>query len=97
MVKHIVTFKLKGTPEERLRYAEDFKAALLALPEEVPVLRSIEVGINQNPAESWDLVLTAVVDTMADVEVYASHPAHVAAAAIISDVKDSRACVDYEC
>ncbi len=96
MVKHIVTFKLKGTPEERLRYAEDFKTALLALPEEVPVLRSIEVGINQNPAESWDLVLTAVVDTMADVEAYATHPAHVAAAAIISDVKDSRACVDYE-
>lgn len=96
MVKHIVTFKLKGTPEVRRSYAEDFKAALLALPEEVPVLRSIEVGINENPAENWDVVLTAVVDTMADVEAYATHPAHVAAAAIISDVKDSRACVDYE-
>ena len=54
MVKHIVTFKLKGTPEERLSYATDFKAALMALP------------------------------------------AHVAAAAIISDVKAERACVDYE-
>jgi len=42
------------------------------------------------------LVLTAVVPTMADVDVYARHPAHVAAAAIISNVKDSRACVDYE-
>lgn len=97
MVKHIVTFKLKGTPEERRSYAEDFKAALLALPEEVPVLRSIEVGINANPAESWDLVLTAVVDRMEDVAAYSSHPAHVAAAAIISDVKAERACVDYEC
>jgi hypothetical protein len=56
----------------------------------------MEVGINSNPAESWDLVLTAVVPTMADVDVYARHPAHVAAAAIISNVKDSRACVDYE-
>ncbi len=97
MVKHIVTFKLKGTPEERKAYCEDFKAALLALPEEVPVLRSIEVGINENPAESWDIVLTAVVDTMADVEIYSKHPAHVAAAAIISEVKQDRACVDYVC
>ena len=46
MVKHIVTFKLQGTPEERLEVARRFKAALLALPEQIDVLRSIEVGIN---------------------------------------------------
>ena len=97
MVKHIVTFRLKGSAEERRAYCEDFKAALLALPEEISVLRAIEVGINENPAESWDIVLTATVDTMADVAVYSKHPAHVAAAAIISDVKADRACVDYEC
>jgi len=97
MVKHIVTFKLKGSSEERRAYSEDFKAALLALPEEVPELRSIEVGINENPAESWDIALVATVDTMADVEAYSKHPAHVAAAAIISDVKADRACVDFEC
>jgi len=96
MVKHIVTFKLKGSVDERRRYAEDFRDALLALPAEIDILQSIEVGINSNPAECWDLVLTAVVPTMEDVAVYSSHPAHVAAAAIISDVKDSRACVDYE-
>ncbi len=96
MIKHIVTFKLKGTPEVRRQYAQDFKAALEALPEEIDVLEAIEVGINENPAESWDVVLTATVPTMADVAVYATHPAHVAAAAIISEVKESRACVDYE-
>lgn len=97
MVKHIVTFKLKGEPEGRLEVARKFKAALDALPEQIDVLRSIEVGINENPAESWDLVLTAVVDKMEDVEVYAKHPAHVAAAAIIADHKENRACVDYNC
>ena len=97
MVKHIVTFKLRGSADVRRRYAQDFKEALDALPEEIDVLQSIEVGINENPAEDWDLVLTAVVPAMADVEKYATHPAHVAAAAIISDVKESRACVDYEC
>ena len=96
MVKHIVSFKLSGTPEERKEVALKFKAALEALPEQIEVLRSMEVGINENPNETWDVVLTAVVDTMADVEVYAKHPAHVAAECLLAGHKDSRACVDYE-
>lgn len=95
MVKHIVTFKLTGTGAERRQVAENFKAALEALPAQIDVLRSIEVGINENPAESWDVVLTAVVDTMAGVEVYAKHPAHVAAAGLLAGHKADRACVDY--
>ncbi len=81
MVKHIVSFKLKGTAEE--------------LPAQIDVLRSMEVGINENPSEDWDVVLTAVVPTMDDVMVYARHPAHVAAASIIGAHKEARACVDY--
>lgn len=96
MVKHIVTFKLTGTADERRAVAESFKKALLALPEQIDCLESMEVGINENPAEDWDVVLTAVVPTMADVERYAKHPAHVAAAGLLAGHKDSRACVDYE-
>lgn len=96
MVKHIVTFKLTGTDAERSAVAESFKAALEALPDQIDVLRSIEVGINQNPAESWDVVLTAIVDSLADVDVYAKHPAHVAAAGLLAGHKADRACVDYE-
>lgn len=95
MVKHIVAFKLTGTDEERREVALKFKEALLALPEQIEVLRSMEVGINENPNETWDVVLTAVVDTMADVEVYAKHPAHVAAASLLAGHKGDRACVDY--
>ncbi|MBO7610478.1 MAG: Dabb family protein [Muribaculaceae bacterium] len=96
MVKHIVTFQLTGTPQERLEVARRFKAALEALPEQIDVLQSIEVGINQNPDEQWDVVLTAFVPTMADVAIYAKHPAHVAAAALLAGHKAARACVDYE-
>ena len=96
MVKHIVTFQLTGTAEERLEVARRFKAALEALPQQIQLLESIEVGINSNPAEDWDLVLTAVVPTMADVETYAKHPAHVAAAALLAGHKGQRACVDYQ-
>lgn len=96
MVKHIVTFKLSGTAEERREVARRFADALLALPAQIDVLESMEVGLNGNPAEDWDVVLTAVVPTMADVETYAKHPAHVAAAGLLAGHKDSRACVDYE-
>ena len=85
MIRHIVAFKLKGTPEERLEVSRRFKAALEALPAQIDVLKSIEVGINENPAETWDVVLTAVVETLE----------HVAAASIVAPHKEARACVDY--
>lgn len=50
MVKHIVTFKLQGTPQQRQEVALKFKSALEALPAVIPCLQSIEVGLNQNPA-----------------------------------------------
>ncbi len=95
MVKHIVSFKLTGSAEERKAVATSFKEALLKLPQVIEPLQSMEVGINENPAESWDVVLTAVVPTMEDVEVYAKHPAHVAAASLLAGHKADRACVDY--
>lgn len=97
MVRHIVTFKLSGSPEERRMVAERFRDALLALPEKIDVLKSMEVGINENSSEEWDVVLTAVVPDMQSVEVYAKHPAHVAAASLIAGHKEARACVDYNC
>ena len=95
MVKHIVTFQLTGTADQRLEVARQFKTALESLPRQIDVLQSIEVGINENPNEQWDVVLTAIVPTMADVETYAKHPAHVAAAALLAGHKANRACVDY--
>ena len=41
MVKHIVSFKLKGSAEERLEVAKKFKQALEALPEQIKVSRSV--------------------------------------------------------
>ena len=90
-------FKLQGSDESRREVALRFKAALDALPGQIDVLQSIETALNENPAEDWDIVLTAIVPTMADVATYAKHPAHVAAAAIIKDAKLARACVDYSC
>ena len=96
MIKHVVTFKFKGTDEERANLARKFADALVKLPSEIKELKSIEVGINTNPKESWDLVLTATADNLEDVAIYSAHPAHQAAVAIIAPYKDERACVDYE-
>lgn len=88
-------FRLRGTDTERRAAAEAFRDALLALPQVIDVLEDMEVGININPDEQWDVVLTATLPDLASVNTYATHPAHVAAAAIIAPVKESRACVDY--
>lgn len=96
MVKHIVMFKLSGSADERCAVAEAFRDALMALPEQIECLEGIEVGINSNAAEDWDVVLTALLPSMEDVAVYANHPAHVAAASLLAGHKEQRACVDYE-
>ena len=99
MVRHIVMFKLKPfeTPTEKTAKLEEIKTNLEALIDKIDVLRMIRVDFNINPAETWDLILTTELDTLADVNTYANRPAHVAVAkSIIGPVKADRACVDYE-
>ena len=67
-----------------------------ALPAKISVIRKIEVGLNINPAETWSIALYSEFDTLDDVKFYAVHPDHVAAGKLIAEVKESRACVDYE-
>lgn len=96
--RHIVMFRLHGDEALRQRVAEEFAQALRALPEQIDCLESMEVGVNVNPAEEWDVVLTATVSGgLEAVNAYAVHPAHVAAAAIVGPHKAARACVDYPC
>lgn len=98
MVKHIVLFKLKdeAPAEVRLAAMNAFKAAIEALPAKIPFIRSIEVGLNINPAETWSIALYSEFGSLDDVRRYAVHPDHVAAGKLLAEVRESRACVDYE-
>ena len=99
MVRHIVMFKLKefDTPEAKEAKMQEIKVALEALIDKIDVLRMIRLEFNVNPAETWDIILTTELDSLADVNTYANHPEHVAVAKnIIGPVKADRACVDYE-
>lgn len=98
MVKHIVLFKLKDeiSLAEKLLVMNQFKEAIEVLPTRISVIRSIEVGLNINPGETWNIALYSEFDTLEDVALYAMHPDHVAAGKIIAEAKESRSCVDYE-
>ena len=93
MVKHIVLFQLASEMEaERKKNVMDaFKKGIEALPAKIPFIRKIEVGLNANPEEQFDIALYSEFDTMDDVR------AHLAVAALLKDCKKSRSCVDYEC
>lgn len=98
MVKHIVLFKLKddAPADAKLAAMHAFKDAIEALPARISSIRKIEVGLNINPAETWSIALYSEFDTLDDVRQYAVHPDHVAAGKLLAEVKESRACVDYE-
>lgn len=95
MVKHVVMFKLNGDEQTRRNVSQEFANALLALPEKIEYIRSMEVGLNANPSEDWDIVLSVMLGSMEEVELYAKHPDHIAAASIVAPHKAARACVDY--
>jgi hypothetical protein len=97
MVKHIVLFKFKalGSEAEKAAKISEIKNALLSLKDKLDFLRSIEVGLNANPNEKFDLALTTVFDSMTDLERYATHPDHMAVAQLIGPIKEDRACVDF--
>jgi hypothetical protein len=98
MIKHIVLFKLKSFENEALKAEKlnEIKSGLLALDGKIEALKFIEVGLNCNDNEVFDIALTTTFDNMKDLDIYAKHPDHVAVAKIIREVLDSRSCVDYE-
>ncbi|PZX17348.1 stress responsive alpha/beta barrel protein [Breznakibacter xylanolyticus] len=97
MIKHVVLFKFKTFEgeEEKNEKLNNIKTALLDLKNKLDFLRHIEVGINANPSESFDMALITEFDNMDDLHRYAIHPDHVAVARIIGEIKENRACVDF--
>lgn len=82
-------------PSQKEALKQAFKTALEALSGKIAGLRSIEVGLNANAEEAFDIALTTTFDNFDDLHFYANHPDHLAAAAIIKEAKEARACVDY--
>lgn len=98
MIKHIVLFKMRDDIDAQQKETElkVIKAGLEALLGVVPSLRSMEVGLNCNPAEKFDLALISTFDDLDGLNAYAVHPDHVAVGKRIRAMLDVRACNDFE-
>ncbi len=95
MIKHIVLFKFKDNSNDKTNL-NSIKKSLENLTQFIPELKSIEVGINSNPNEKYDLALTTEFDNWEDLNIYAEHPEHLKVGALIRKTLELRACVDYE-
>lgn len=94
MVKHIVFLKFDGASDEA-KY--EIKERLLALKESVPVLKSIEVGINfSTEKRAYDMALLTDFDSRADLQAYAIDPLHVDVIKLIKSHNAITKVVDYE-
>lgn len=97
MVQHIVLFRYRDdvSPAVRVAAARSFKEGIESLPAVIPFVRAVEVGVNVNPAEKWDICLTSRFDSLEDVKAYSAHPAHKAVAVELMQYIADRACVDF--
>lgn len=98
MIKHVVLFKFKNPADlpEKAEKLASIKQSLEQLVNSVPELLRMEVGLNSNPNESYDLALISDFNSWDDLKAYVVHPEHQKVGAVIREILDERACVDYE-
>lgn len=95
MITHVVFFKLKDRSPEAIQVTVN---VLKNMEGKIPVLRSIEVGMDVLRSErSYDIALITKFDSLEDLSVYDNHPVHVEVKAHMKQVLDGTSvCVDFE-
>lgn len=98
MVKHIVSWRLKGEGNEKLRAALQVKSWLEALQGKIPGLIKIEVGVNYlDDANASDIVLYSEFAGRSALAGYQIHPEHEAVKGKVGALTSERRVVDYDC
>ena len=99
MVKHIVMFKLneadgRSEYENAVEAQKRFDKVIANVSE----LKKGEVVINSKeaPESNYTIALICDFETIADLNAYQVHPAHLEFGKFIGTVKPDRACIDYE-
>ncbi|GAA2245355.1 Dabb family protein [Herbiconiux moechotypicola] len=98
MIRHVVAWKLSATdPAQKAADAAAITALLSSLPPLIPSIASLTVGPNVAYFEkNWDVVLVADYATLADLDAYQQHPAHLEVAPQVAALVSDRASVDIE-
>jgi len=94
MITHVVCWKLKDRSREN---AERVREKLLTMQGRLPMLKSLEVGVDVvRSGRSFDVVLIARFDSLDDLNAYQVHPYHQEIAAFMGTVADQAVAVDFE-
>ena len=96
MICHIVMFRLKEEFSKEI--LPEVKKRALFLREEIPFIRKMEVhtGAVGAPEGNYDIALICDFDSIAELDAYRDHPAHLAFRGYITPLRELRACFDYE-
>ena len=94
MIKHIVMWKFKEGEQENMML---FRERLLALKDQIPEIRAMEVGVNIKPSErSYDAVLVSEFDSLEALKSYSVNPLHKAVSDFCKTIRTNSVSVDYE-
>ena len=94
MVTHVVLFKLR---ERSAAAIQSTAAVLMEMEGKIPMLRSIEVGVDEVHSErSYDLSLITRFETWDDLEAYRVHPVHGRVLSHLQKMVAHSVVVDYE-
>jgi hypothetical protein len=100
MIKHIVMWTIRdnGSARGKLEAMAEMKFKLLGLQEQIREIRKMEVNFNSisAPQDNFEVILECEFASWADLETYQKHPAHLAVADYIKNVRQTRAAIDYE-
>ncbi len=99
MIKHIIMWKLYDEAEgfSKLENADRIKLVLEELPDKIPEIVKLEVGVNISNSEiAYDIVLYSEFESKDDLQIYREHPAHIALVDFIKNLRSKRHVVDYE-
>lgn len=93
MITNTVLLKLKDRSAEKL---EEAKAVLLGMRGKIDSLADIRVELNIRPGPSaYDILMATTFKSMADMEAYLKHPAHLEVGRYIGGVLETQAAVCY--
>jgi len=94
MLTHVVLLKLN---ERTTNNAHEVRRRLLTLPALIPLIKHMEVGVNVvNSDRAYDVALFQRFDSLADMQAYQIHPAHLDVLAYIKTVIAGMVAVDYD-
>ena len=95
MIRHICMFKLK---EENKKANLDEMLVRVQSLRDIPQVRGFDVVCNAPgmPASNYDVSLIFDFDNAEDLQTYQDHPTHKAFGAFIGQIRECRACIDYE-